>query len=301
MIEGSHRSSTDPKLRSLLQKAVRRGFSGLVRQVAYRLSESGGSSWLRSRAGVIAFEEAWPTAATAFSDIPSDPLKALLEVSKAVKQKDAAGLGSLAFAYHEGDTSSLHDAPDPRAIRIVAAALARPSDFFVWVYSLCHTTEQKSLASAAQKSFPLATWGWDKTCILGGAYLACTSDIPEVGSAELIEQGPFPYWVAVDKHTPQGKVAMKQVATALGIPLPQILWASFYFESAVTNSLAPSPWWEAERRWRLKQQGMTESAAQQIWNAAASKVTLAVARDAELLRRSVEEGTPTKQQTLSRF
>jgi len=118
------KASTDPRVRSLLQKAVRRGFSHVVDHAVVRLNTSGDNTWLRSRTVVITFEECWPLAASlSVNRELSSKRSALLNVAKAAKQKDAAGLGAIAHAYHEGDRSMLDCVPDERMLKIVAEAL----------------------------------------------------------------------------------------------------------------------------------------------------------------------------------
>ena len=98
------RTTTDPRLRSLLQKAVRRGASDIAGAAVHNLLTLGDQAWLRSRAVVITFEESWPLAlGLTLTRDPISKVDALLRVSHAVKQKDAAGMGALAFALHEGD------------------------------------------------------------------------------------------------------------------------------------------------------------------------------------------------------
>ena len=57
------KASTDQRVRSLLQKAARRGYADVVELALTRLDRSGDKTWLRSRTVVITFEECWPLAA----------------------------------------------------------------------------------------------------------------------------------------------------------------------------------------------------------------------------------------------
>src|SRR5262249_34282466 len=127
------KASTDPCLRSLLQKAARRGYLGIVASTARTLNAIGDGTWLRSRAVGITFEECWPLASRLnLSRDPESKLAALAGVTGAVKHKDAAGLGALAFAYHEGDSSMVDVVPDEWGLRVVSEALKRPEPFFEW-------------------------------------------------------------------------------------------------------------------------------------------------------------------------
>lgn len=121
------------------------------------------------------------------------------------------------------------------------------------------------LRSLLQKA---ATWGWDKTCMLAGAFLATTGEIPDVSQVPSERNAVFPYWVALDKHTPQGREVLRRVSLRTGIKYRQLLWTSFYFESAVANAMLASPWFKAEREWRLRRAGLTLQAARQLWDEA---------------------------------
>jgi hypothetical protein len=261
------KASTDPRLRSLLQKAARRGYVELVKLVARRLYEVGDRTWLRSRAAVITFEECWPLADRLVLERGEESkAKALADVAKAQKHKDAAGLGALAYAHHEGDRSVAETVQDLLSVKIVSEALDRPPEFFAWAKSQVNRDRNAAIVENARRYLAAATWGWDKTCILAGAYLATRSDVPSASTLGPETAHPtFPYWVALDKHTPEGKEALRRVCTKIGASYRQVIWAGFYFESAVTDSLAPSPWWETEKGWRLRKAGLTEESAAKLW------------------------------------
>jgi hypothetical protein len=72
MFVKKRKDSTDPRLRSLLQKAVRRGHSAVVQNTARRLDAARDRTWLRSRAVVITFEECWPLAQQLSISTPFD-------------------------------------------------------------------------------------------------------------------------------------------------------------------------------------------------------------------------------------
>jgi hypothetical protein len=260
------KASTDPRLRSLLQKATRRGYVDLVELVAHRLFEAGDKTWLRSRAAVITFEECWPLAERL--DLQTGALskvRALKDVASSVKQKDAAGLGALAYAHHESDKSVERSVTDARSIRIVSEALDRPTEFFGWATSKALGKPNREIVESAQKYLAAATWGWDKTCILAGAYMAAVGPVPSIAWAEESTLPPFPFWVALDKHTPEGKEALRKVCGRIGASYRQVIWAGFYFESARTNRIAPSPWWDMEKAWRLQKAGLTIQGAEALW------------------------------------
>ena len=284
------KASTDPCLRSLLQKAVRRGSARLVESAARCLIAIGDKTWLRSRAVVITFEEAWPLAQ--FLQITKDyetTIAALLQAARSTKQKDAAGLGALAYAFHEGDRSMMDIVPSGRDLRIVAEAVSRPPAFFDWVRSECKDEAGTRLVQVAKQYLSAATWGWDKATILAGAFLAVSSGVPNLPPAETMDS-EFPYWVALDKHTPEGKEALRRVAAESGERYRHLIWASFYFESAVVNALNTSPWFKAERNWRLRKAGLSPDSAKDVWARVRPALEAELTLHAEKLRERLQDG-----------
>jgi hypothetical protein len=279
-------TTSRPLLRSLLQKAVRRGYTDLVQRAAFLLASQGDSTWLRARTGVIVFEECWPSALLLASRSPS--AMTLQEVAGATKNKDAAGLGSLAHALVEGDTTVLDSVHEPKAVKIVAAALRRPEDFFKWAHAECHTGHQTSVVSAARLFFNRASWPWDKAFLAAGAYISIQEGVPKLTRSEHTPNETFPYWVAVDKHTPQGKSVLRRVAAALRVQDEKLQWASFYLESAKVNELEQCPWWECEATWRLKGMGLSIKDAESLWVQAAEQVKFAVQDEATALCQMLE-------------
>jgi hypothetical protein len=282
------REATDPRLRSLLQKATRRGFPDTTSRVAIRLTELRDTTWLRSRTVVITFEECWPAAKALQVDRDfKSKAEALGRVCRSQKNKDAAGLGALAFALHEGDVSAMEGTPDSRAVRIVAEGLNRQEAFFRWAFETCSSSDAVLVVEAARKYVGVATWGWDKACILAGAFLAATKGVPPLVDAE-VSDAPFPYWVALDKHTPRGKEALKTLANVRQLGWRQLIWCSFYFESAVVNSLSESIWWEAECSWRLGKVRLTPADGFALWSRVRQFYQAEVTEDAERLRSDLE-------------
>jgi hypothetical protein len=283
----NRKDSTDPRLRSLLQKAVRRGHVEIAEAAARRLELKGDGRWLRSRTIVVTFEEVWPLAADLRLDAElRAKLTAIKRAASAVKRKDAAGLGALAWAFHDGDSSMLDVVPNTWAVRVIAEALNRPPAFFQWAESQCTNEAQRRVIATAHRYLSAASWGWDKACILAGAFLAATQDVPEYEPAAAVA-GPFPYWVALDKHTPEGKIAFRAACREAATPYRQAIWSGFYFESAVVNELRDSPWWTAERTWRLRRVGMTEDEAMCLWRSIRPALERRLAAEAEQLERDL--------------
>ncbi|MFC1967632.1 hypothetical protein ACFLV2_03250, partial [Chloroflexota bacterium] len=91
----------------------------MVQASIRKIIANGDQTWLRSRAIVITFEEAWPLAQDlVITKDQQSKENALLRVSRSTKQKDAAGLGALAFAFHEGDKSMLDIVPSKRNLQL---------------------------------------------------------------------------------------------------------------------------------------------------------------------------------------
>ena len=295
------KASTDPRLRSLLQKAARRGYPDVVELVARRLYDNGDRTWMRSRAVVITFEECWPLAQRlALSKEPESKFAALREVTSVVKQKDAAGLGALGFAYHEGDHSMVHIVPDPWALRMVSEAIDRPQAFFEWAASHSRSEASAKIVDSAKRYLAAATWGWDKACIIAGAFLAVTKSIPDLEMAP-IHDTAFPFWVALDKHTPQGKVELRRLSAEFNLPYRHLIWSNFYFESAVVNSITESPWWNVEMKWRLHRAGLTLETGAALWKKVRIILRDRLAVEADNLRAIVESPTNIRNGVKSMF
>lgn len=255
--------------RSLLQKLVRRGHIELSEKVALTLAKNGDSKWLQTRASVILFEECWPLVPVVASHTPT--IVIIKKVAESKKNKDAAGLGSLAYEYSSGNESAATDSPDCLAVRIVASGLERPDAFFNWMESKSLNLEQKKVIASARLLFKQASWQWDKAFCIAASYLAMSS-LPIVEPSASNFESSFPTWVAIDKHTPEGRAAIQRAGAKLKIPPKQLSWISFYLESAKVNYLVDSPWWDAERKWRFSQLGISESYAFGVWHEASEVI-----------------------------
>jgi hypothetical protein len=286
------RPHTHQACRSLLQKAVRRGHVELTRQTACHLLGVGDASWLRQRTAVIVFEECWPLAADL--DWGADRrmlVERLARVAQAEKVKDATGLGSLAHALVSNDHATVlsGSAPD-RHIERVADAIRHPVDFWNWTSQRATGERVCVLVEAARHAHRRGGWPWDQAFIVAAAYLAVTGGVPHVHLAAP-QTEEFPYWVALDRHTPQGKVALRAIAKQEDTSLRHLLWASFYFEGALTNAARASVWWSREVAWRLKLVGLDEAAAWNLWQRVRPIVAAELREEAEALRNHVNSCT----------
>ena len=133
-----NRSDSEARYRSLLQKAVRRGDIDLVYTTSALLESlsSKDKNWYRTRTAIITFEECWPLGSELlFNRKFYSKVAALVKVTRSMKSRDASGLGYLAYALAEGDTTVLTGKPEDKHLRIVANAIRRPDDFWQWIAS----------------------------------------------------------------------------------------------------------------------------------------------------------------------
>lgn len=258
---------THQTCRSLLQKAVRRGGISLIPKVVTHLNEVGDFDWLRNRVGVITYEECWPLGTC----LPAKPnveeiIQTLIEVALCVKQKDAAGLGALAYELSKGDSSVVSNPSADRPIRIIAEAIKKPKEFWEWIEKETGI-EQSQLIESAHSTFKHGGWPWDRAFMQAAALLAITQGIPTVTkiSSPACSERDFPFWAAIDKHTEEGKKIIRIAAEKSGQNARKIGWLFFYFASAVENELAPSFWWKREMEWRLRKIGSSLSQAESNW------------------------------------
>lgn len=210
--------------------------------------------------------------------------------------KDAAGLGTLGYALAMGDNDVLSGSPDDKHIRIVSEAIRRPNDFWSWALSASSTGSEYSLVFSAQKAYRGGGWPWDRAFMQAAAYLALTNGVPDTRLNEL-SPAHVPLWVAIDKHTHEGKAALKEAARHLNIRTRDMMWISFYCEGALTNALSDSPWWEKEVDWRLSRLGLSIEQAESVWSDARPIVSGLLRNSAAELQAHLDSMTPDQQMT----
>ena len=271
-------SDIESRYRSLLQKAVRRGHTDLVLTTSALLESlsSRGKNWYRTRTAIITFEECWPLGGELiFNRKFHSKVAALIKVTRATKSREAAGLGYLANALVDGDATVLNGTPDDKHVKIIANAIKRPDDFWQWI-AASKIPDKKMVLVENAKRFKDEGLPRDRAVILAAAYLAMIGEIPSGKQLPPADQA-FPYWVAFDKHTTEGKLAMRDVARDLHIAPPQLEWTCFYFEGAKTNGEIPSKWWNRNCDRHFKKIGLPVEEAHLIWEPAKPQVIEALA------------------------
>lgn len=255
----------------------------------FNLFQNNDFEWIRKRLAVITFEECWSYGLNvSYESDANTILNHYLKIARAVKNKNAAGLGSLAYALSEGDNSVLRDEASNRPIRIIAEALKRPDDFWRWTNKQATGENVQILIRRAYQGFKMAGWPWDKAFAQAAAYLALTEGIPEIKTIPSSNTQDFPLWISIDKHTPQGKIAIRNAAKKIGINPDKALWLAFYFESAVCNQVEESFWWNREMAWRMRKLELNIEQGRNIWNDLAPVVQKGLIEEVEKLQRKID-------------
>jgi hypothetical protein len=283
------KSVADTRHRSLLQKAVRRGNVDLVLTVGALLGEKGENERRRfpAHAAAITLAECWPLGGELhFNRRLHSKLAPLVRAAGSAKCRDAAGLGYLGHALAEGDRSVLEDEGEERLVRMVAGAIRRPDDFWAWAAGQPAANDRQSALMARTRRYRHAGLPRDRAVTLAAVCLTIQGGMPPVVTVDGPE-APFPYWVALDVHTPEGRRVFRDVARDLCIPLSQLEWAGYYFEGARSNRTQPSPWWERWCRWRFRKVGLLAGEAHLLWEPARIQIMEGLIEESRQLHRQV--------------
>ena len=279
-------ADTEARYRSLLQKAVRRGDADIVYTASAVLASLSPreKNWYRTRTAIITFEECWPLGSELiFNRKFYSKVAALIRVTRAMKSRDASGLGYLAQALIDGDASVLTGSADDKHIKIVANAIKRPDDFWRWIGDQKKSDDRTAALVANALRFRQEGSPRDRAVIQSAAYLAVTTPLPNPQEV-LPTERRFPYWVAFDRHTAEGRLVMRDVARDLHMALPQLEWTCFYFEGAQTNGEIPSKWWQRHSQWYFDKIGLPMAEAHLLWEPARKQVIEGLAEDSRRLK-----------------
>lgn len=299
----AEKTNIDYIMRSLLQKAVRRGDTDLTEKIVIYLLNNDDLEWLRKRLAAVTFEETWPYGLQVSYDRNAQTLiNHYINIAKLVKNKEAAGLGSFAYELSTDSKSFLNviTKEDYKHIKIVSEAVKRPNDFWDWALKTTKDNHQKSTFIAnSLDSFKKASWMWDKAFVIAAAYLAINNDIPKLIDSEI--KIDCPYWVGIDKHTQTGKQAIRKAAQQLYIDPDKAGTISFYLEGAICNQLQDSYWWNKEFNWKMSMINLEINQAQEIWNKLKVKISAILAPESEIIGKALnniklDEKFDTKEQ-----
>ena len=282
------KSRAEIRYRSLLQKAVRRGHVDLVYTTSALLESLGPKEkdWYRTRTAIITLEECWPFGSELnFNRKFHSKVAALIKVARGLKVRDASGLGYLAYALYRGDASVCCGTPSDKHIKIVASAIQRPDDFWQWISDQKQTARQSALIKNAMR-FRHEGLPRDRAVIQAAAYLAVTTGIPAYSESQSADES-FPYWIVFDRHTPEGKLALQDVARDLHIQRPQLEWSCFYLEGSKTNGDVASEWWDRRCKWHFQKVNLPEEEAHLLWEPAKKHVMDALAGEGRQLKRDL--------------
>ena len=238
--------------RSLLQKAVRRGNEDLVEKVVNYLTVVGDQTWLKNRLVVMAYEECWMYAKELILD--NKIMGQYKSLSRAVKNKNAAGLGALAV---KNNTS------DDLAIMTVARGLDNPVKFWEWVRS---DDSHKQIIETAFSASKRSVSPDDKAMMFAAAYLAVKCPVPETQVIEPNSDPSFPYWIAIDKHTGRGREIYIEACKEIELDANKGMQLGFYLEGSLVNQLQDSPSREQLKLWQMNKLGFTLEQATEIWD-----------------------------------
>jgi len=282
------RSKTEKRYRSLLQKAVRRGNVDLVFTTSAFIESLGSAdkNWYLNQTAAITFEECWPLGTELiFNKKFHSKVAALIRVTRSAKARDATGLGYLAYALSQGDTSVLDDTAGDKAIKIVANAIRRPDDFWQWVAWQKTAAAEKNLIDNAVR-FKKAGLPHDQAVIQAAAYLAVTGQLSRIEAGQPSDP-KFPYWVVFDNHTPEGRQALRDIARDLHISLSQLEWTYFYFEGALANGEIASKWWDRHCRWHFTKIELPANEAHLLWDPARVQLEAALTAQGRQLKNEL--------------
>ena len=251
---------------SLIQKAVRRGNVELVEKVfKYLIDIKGQRHWLKNRLAVIGYEECWPYANTInFNCNDYELLQQYKAFACKVKNKDCDGFAYLANKLNEWENTALRgDNIQREGIQRVADAMKDDTKFWKWI-------EQQSLYSKHQQRIEAARQAmkrsWDDRAIMfAAAYLSVTYDIPPVEEIGPNNNPNFPFWVAIDKHTNEGKEIIRTACEKIGLMPKRGQFITFYFAGALCNKVQDMPFFDLMKEYKIERMGYTQEEVLEFW------------------------------------
>lgn len=297
-------SSENDVERSLLQKAIRRGNEELTEKVVQYLISVGDLGWLRRRLAVIAYEECWTVGNELRFDnndyIITEQFKKL---ARTIKNKNAAGLASLAKNYEEGSHEILNGTSEEqaRAITSIANAIKNQGNFWDWISGEPGYLKHKQRIDLAKDHISKAVFSTDKAQMLASAYFCVKDLVPDTKYAPPNNDPDFPYWIAFDKHTDIGKDIIEQASDKINLVSSRGMWLTFYFEGSFCGQLTDSPYWQYRINWGIERMNFSPISAMQKWNELKPIIIDLIGEKAEWLKDRVNKPIPKDDSQTSLF
>lgn len=278
----------DSECRSLLQKAVRRGHPVLVSKVAAHLWRNGGEEWLKRRTAVILAEECWPL----LKQMPAEPtlptlVGLLAQATTSRKRKDAFGLAGLR-GYWEQDKRH-RPALSPQSLAVLEDMVATSHlGRRLWpsLRERASSSDAMTMVEAAHRSSRRMTGEFDKALMAAAAIAAIHYGTPDVPRSDVVL--PLPPFVALDRHTGPGKLALLELSGSTGVSLDVLYTLNFWCEGASLNEEVDSELHRAVKQDALNSIGMTADEAQALWNRLRPAYETTVASAARIFRDHIK-------------
>ncbi|MGE5497405.1 MAG: hypothetical protein ACM3Q2_05015 [Syntrophothermus sp.] len=252
--------------RSLIQKAVRRGDAELTEKTARYLINKGDISWLRKRLYVIAYEDCWTYGWEIIIDnSEASIIRQYKRLATAVKNKNAAGLASLAMAVNDGDRNIQWERPAKDMISSVAYAVKNQNLFWAKIRNEPGYAERRVAIETAERAITRADFPGDKAMMLAAAYLSVKGFRGETKFTERAGSTEFPYWTAFDKHTDIGKDIIQEASEEIGLLPSRGMWLAFYFEGSLCGESIDAPFWREWVSREVRRMGFTMDEAISKW------------------------------------
>lgn len=292
--------SSNAIMRSLLQKAVRRNDSELIKKIIAYLIHNNDQEWIRKRLAVMVYEDSWAYGMNvSFENKPEFLISQYLNLAETVKNKEACSLGLMAFIVSEGDKSILYNLSkeEIKHIKYLVHAIQRPNDFWSWIIKETSNDFNKSkFISKSFESVKKASWQWDKSFVIAGAYLAFINEVPKISISKFKIDTPL--WVGIDKHTYQGKKAIRTAANQKNINEEIALWVSFQCEGAICNEVEEGLWFKKLLNWELNKYRLSLDEANNIWDELKPNIKLLLADEIEIINTQL---TNIKESSISSY
>lgn len=274
---------------SLIQKAVRRGNVTLVEKVGNYLIKKGNKDWLKRRLPVMVYEECWT-----FGDKLIDKKKYLeyyIELTKTVKNKNAAGLAAFAKKVAGGGYEITTPGPEKSAIAKVAEAIRDPYVFWKWVENQPGYKVHKTRIDMAKTACKKVSFRDDQAMIYAAAYLAVMDQVSDTRVVGPNNGSKFPYWTAIDKHTDVGRFRIDTICDQLKYSSADGQKLVFLLAGSVCNQITDSNYWDEYVKFELKKIGGSVADAENEFEKIKDELIKATQKDVKSLKRRIDGKT----------